>query len=63
MVHLDFIAVHRSADASLSQQFCTLRIFVCEYLCKAKDQTSVLRCRRMHNDGSLNAPLDKYLPL
>ena len=46
MVHSDFIAVHRStsADARLSQQLCTLRIFV-NVAWVAMQKTSVGRCK------------------
>ena len=62
MVHSDYIAVHRStsADASLSQQLCPLRIFV-RVTWVVKQKTSVDRRRRMQNDGSLNAPVIKVL--
>ena len=52
-----FIAVHRStsANASLSQQLCTLRIFV-RVTWVATQKTSVGRHRPMQNDRSLNVP-------
>ena len=48
MVYSDFIAVHRSTsvDASLSQQFCALRIFV-RVTWVATQKTSVGRRRPM----------------
>ena len=61
MVHSDFIAVHRStsADASLLQQLCALRIFV-HVAWVATQKTSIGRRRPMHSDRSLNAPLETH---
>ena len=51
MVHSDLIAVHRStsADASLSQHLCALRIFVCVTRVVTQ-KTSIDRRRPMQND-------------
>ena len=57
MVHSDFITMHRkkSANVSLSQTLC-MQVFV-RAMRVATLKTSIGRCRPMHNDGSLIAPI------